>query len=91
MITKVLIERLKKVMHKLVDRQQMAFIKNRHIMVHYWWQTSVQTEEKRTNKQGFYINWTFKKQLITQSGTLNEYVAGDGFWFKVPPVDLTVY
>lgn len=31
-IVKVLVERLKRVMHKLIDKQQMAFIKNRHIM-----------------------------------------------------------
>jgi len=31
-IENVLVERLKRVMHKLVDKQQMAFIKNRQIM-----------------------------------------------------------
>lgn len=31
-IAKLLAERLKKVIHKLVDKQQMAFIKNRQIM-----------------------------------------------------------
>ncbi|WMV14449.1 hypothetical protein MTR67_007834 [Solanum verrucosum] len=78
-IAKLLAERLKKVIHKLVDRQQMAFIKNRQIMDAVLIANESVDFRERDKKPGIlckldiqkaydHLNWNFLMNLLQRMG-----------------------
>lgn len=58
LISKLLIEKLKMVMHKLVDTHQMAFIKGRYIMDVVLIANEYIDSKLKERKSGIYANWT---------------------------------
>ncbi|WMV19278.1 hypothetical protein MTR67_012663 [Solanum verrucosum] len=76
---KLLAERLKKVMHKLVNRQQMAFIKSRQIMDAVLIADECVDSRKRDNQLGIlckldiqkaydHLNWNFLMKMMQRMG-----------------------
>ncbi|XP_059277663.1 uncharacterized protein LOC132031768 [Lycium ferocissimum] len=78
-IAKLLAERLKKVIHKLVDRQQMAFIKGRQIMDAVLIANECVESRQRSKKPGIlckldiqkaydHLNWSFLINMLERMG-----------------------
>lgn len=78
-IAKVLVERLERVMHKLVDRQQMAFIKNRQIMDAVLVANKCVDSREKDKQAGIlckldiqkaydHLNWAFLMNMLQRMG-----------------------
>ena len=77
--SKLLVERLKRVIHSLVDRHQMAFIKGRQIMDAILIANECIETRQRSNKPGIvctldiqkaydFLNWDFLIQMLGSMG-----------------------
>lgn len=78
-IAKLLAERLKKVLHKLIGRQQMAFIKNRQIRDAVLMANECVESRQRDNQPGIlckldiqkaydHWNWNFLLNMLQRMG-----------------------